>query len=597
MIKEGNIHILLIEDNPGDARLIEEYLKDSKIQLRPSIEIEQNLDAGIKHLYEEYFDIILLDLSLPDSSGFETLEKINQVSHTIPIIVLTGLDDEEVGIKAVHRGAQDFLIKKEIDATILGRSILYAIQRSHLTQKLEKSQERLQQAQQLAQLGNFEHDLRTGELLWSEETYRLLELDPDQKTLSFDDFQKMIYPEDRDRVHQANKNIYNKGERQYLDLRVKTHTGKTKYLYSILDPIKNNAGEVVKIFGTTHDITQQKKVEKRLKENERRYRMLFQAATDEITVFQLDADKNPLPFMEANNVTCDILGYTHDELLQKTLYDIVDLNKQEIDRRIEKVIKQGKTVHETKHLTKEGDAIPLEISARAFNYDGRPTIISIGRDIRERLKLEREILDISEKERQRIGRDLHDDLGQMLTGIGLITQNLANKLTPNDRKAAEEVQKIVDMIKEADEHARSLARGLVPVNVQSNGLDSALQELINKAKKMYDIDIFYSNEVDDALDANLPAIHLYRIVQEAINNAIKHGKASSIDIEFSTSREHLLLRIKDNGCGFPETPKKNNGMGIRIMHFRAQIIGGGLEINSERGKGTEIICRLPVTKM
>jgi len=108
MIKEGNIHILLIEDNPGDARLIEEYLKDSKIQLRPSIEIEQNLDAGIKHLYEEYFDIILLDLSLPDSSGFETLEKINQVSHTIPIIVLTGLDDEEVGIKAVHRGAQDF---------------------------------------------------------------------------------------------------------------------------------------------------------------------------------------------------------------------------------------------------------------------------------------------------------------------------------------------------------------------------------------------------------------------------------------------------------------------------------------------------------
>lgn len=596
MIKEEHIHILLIEDNAGDARLIEEYLKESTIQLQSSIEVERNLKNGINRLNKNYFDVILLDLTLPDSSGFETLEQVNHVSHLVPIIVLTGLDDEEVGIEAVQRGAQDFLIKKEINATILGRSILYAIQRNHLTQKLERSQERLKQAQQLAQLGNFEHDLRTGELLWSEETYRLLELDPDQKTFPFDEFREMIFPEDRKRVHQANKKVYNNGERQYLELRVKTKTGKTKYLFSILDPIKDNAGEVVKIFGTTHDVTQQKKFEKKLKENERRYRMLFQATTDEIMVFQLDDAKKPLPYIEVNNIACDILGYTHDELLQKTVYDIVDFDEQEINKRIEEVLRRGKTVSETKHLTKEGEAIPLEISVRAFNYDGRPTIISIGRDIRERLKLEREILNISEKERQRIGRDLHDDLGQMLTGIGLIGQNLSNKLKTKDRDTAEEVQKIVDMIREADEHARSLARGLVPVNVQSNGLDSALQELINKAEKMYDIDIFYSNNVHNIFDTNLPAIHLYRIVQEAINNAVKHGKATSIEVELFSDNQHLLLRIKDNGCGFSETSHQSDGMGIRIMHFRAQMIGGNLEINSDKKKGTEVICRLSLTE-
>jgi len=595
MVPVENIHILIIEDNPGDARLIEEYLQESAVQFQPSINIERDIKSGINRLQEGYHDVILLDLSLPDSSGFETFEKVINVSGPVPIIVLTGLDDEKVGIEAVHRGAQDFLIKKEISPTILGRSILYAIQRSQLMQKLEKSQERLKQAQQLAHLGNFEHDLITGNLLWSEEIYRLLELKPDQAPFYFADFRKIIYPEDRGRVEEANKRVQRTGERQYIELRVRTQTGKTKYLYSILDPVKNNKGQVVKIFGTTHDITQRKKFEKRLKENERRYRMLFQATTDEILVFQLNDNKEPLPFLEVNDVACDILGYTHDELIQKTVYDIVDTDKQTINKQIKEVITQGKAVHETKHLTKEGLTIPLEISARSFNYDGRQTILSIGRDIRERRKLEREILNISEKERQRIGRDMHDDLGQMLTGIGLITRNLANKLRINDIQEADKLEEIVDMIQEADQHARSLARGLVPVNIQSNGLNSALQELITKAERMYDIDIHYYSTIDDVFDGDSSATHLYRIVQEAINNALKHGNATSIDVKLSYLGEYIQLCIVDNGQGFFESGEKDNGMGIRIMNFRAQMIGGNLEINSQEGKGTEVICKVPRT--
>lgn len=592
-----HIHLLLIEDNPGDIRLIQEYLKEPGITFQSNIDVEHSLENGIQKLREnreKEYDVILLDLSLPDSSGLETLQEIKKVAEPVPIVVLTGLADDEVGSEAVLRGAQDFLTKNEINVTLLSRAILYAIQRSQLNQQLKKSQERLRQAQQLAHIGNFEHDLKTNELLWSDEVFRLLEVEPGKKNLKYEDFRELVDQQDRDKIDEAIKKVLENGKRQYLEFCVHTHTGKTRYLYSILDPIKKNDDEIIKIFGTTHDITQQKKVEEQLKENERRYRMLFQATTDEILVFQLDNDMNPLPFIEVNDIACDILGYPREELLKKTLYDINAADQNDIKKRIEDVIRFGETVHESKHKTKDGTLIPLEISARSFLYEGQKTIISIGRDIRTRQKLEQEILNISERERQRIGRDMHDDLGQMLTGIGMIAQNLAQKLKANKLPAAEGVQEIADLVKEADEHARSLARGLVPVNVESNGLNAALHELVEKTSKMYDIDIRYHSDHADKIEDSTAAVHLYRIAQEAINNAVKHGKTSSIQVLLTASKDNIILQVKDHGKGFPESRPTTNGMGVRIMQFRANMIGGHLEINSDKGEGTEIICKVPI---
>jgi len=460
------LQILLIEDNPGDARLIQEYLKEPTITFQSETVVCKNLKSGIQRLKKGQYDIVLLDLSLPDSSGLETLEKVKSFAGTSPIVVLTGLEDEKIGFNTVQKGAQDFLNKKEINATFLGRSILYAIQR--------------------------------------------------------------------------------------------------------------------------------KKVDKQLKENERRYRMLFQATTDEILVLQVDDNRDPLPFMEVNDIACDILGYSREELLQKTLYDIVAADSEEIKKRIDDVIKYGAWVHNSKHIQKGGDSIPLEVSARSFLYEGRQTIISVGRDIRARQQLEQEILNISERERQRIGRDMHDDLGQMLTGIGMIAQNLAKRLEANKLPAAESVQQIAAMVKEADKHARSLSHGLVPINLESNGLDTALRELTRNTSKMYDMDIHFRGDQDQDVIDSPSAVHLYRIAQEAINNAVKHGNPTAIDVALSTYEDYITLRIKDNGKGFSESQTKGDGMGIRIMHFRANIIGGNLEINTEKSAGTEIICNAPI---
>lgn len=593
MNAEKVYHILLIEDNPGDARLIKEYLKEPSIQFQPSIEVEVSIQAGFNRLQEREFDVVLLDLSLPDSFGLETFEKVSSASGSVPIIVLTGLDDENIGVEAVHLGAQDFLIKKEINAQLLGRSILYAIQRNRLSKKLRENQKRLKEAQRLAKLGNFEQDLRTNKLTWSDEIFRTLELDPDDETPDYAEFRNMIYPEDRYGVDKAIVQVRQHKKQQYVEFRVNTRKGNTKYLNSILTPIENSRGEVESIFGTSHDITQVKKTEEQLRESEQRYRVLFQSTSDEILVFQVDGNKNPLPFMEVNSVACDILNYSREDLLKKTIYDIDAADKKEVDKRIEHILRNKEVTQESRYQTKDGIIIPVEISARSFHYNGRDTIISIGRDIRERRKLEEEILKISDQERQRIGRDLHDSLGQMLTGIGLITQNLAQKLKSNELYGAEEVKDISDMIKEADEQARSLSRGLVPVNVESNGLNAALQELAGKTSKMYDIAINFRDNQISHIENNLTAIHLYRITQEAINNAVKHGQATAIDVQLSALGDHITLTVEDNGVGFSAQEVVSDGMGLRIMNFRTQIIRGSLEVQSEPGEGTKITCNVP----
>jgi two-component system CheB/CheR fusion protein len=459
------------------------------------------------------------------------------------------------------------------------------------------AEKHLQQAQELAHIGSYEMDLETGEVIWSDETFRIFEMSPKGKAPDYEELKTMLHPAYVDNIETAIEKVQKEGKREFLELGITTKKGNTRYIYSIVDPVKNKKGEVVRIFGTTQDITHRKKAEEQRIENVRRYRMLFKAATDEIMVFQLDDDMEPLPFMEVNDIACDILGYTREELLEKKVYDIISADKEEIKKRIREALREKERVYETQHISKDGTVIPLEISVRAFTYNGRPTIISVGRDVRERRKLEQEILNISERERQRIGRDMHDDLGQMLTGIGLIAQTLSNDLESKGLQAAEKVQEIADLVKEADEHSRALSRGLVPVNIDSNGLDYALRELTRKSSKMYDIDINYFNGQENIIDNNSSAIHLYRIAQEAINNAVKNGNATVIDVKLTSNDDHMTLCIDDNGSGFPEPEERGDGMGVRIMNFRAQMIGGNLEINSEKGKGAEIICQIPISNL
>src|SRR6056297_106659 len=169
---------------------------------------------------------------------------------------------------------------------------------------------------------------------------------------------------------------------------------------------------------------------------------------------------------------------------------------------------------------KEGSTFPMDLAVSEVMVEGRTVFAGIVRDISERRRLELEVLRIADEERRRIGQDLHDGLGQQLTGIGLLARGLARQLEADGSPAADEAREITEFIKEADEYARGLARGLVPVELEANGLAAALTRLAATAERLFDITCTVEAVGTDAGIAAVPhPTHLFRIAQEAVSNA------------------------------------------------------------------------------
>jgi hypothetical protein len=223
---------------------------------------------------------------------------------------------------------------------------------------------------------------------------------------------------------------------------------------------------------------------------------------------------------------------------------------------------------------------------------------------------------VAEDERRRIGQDLHDGLGQMLTGTGLIALSLARKLEALDEGASEDANKVVELIQEADAYARTISRGLVPVELDARGLDDALQRLATSAKRLFEIACTFEAHGQDVL-VDVPedvSPHLFRIAQEAVSNAAFHGKGKVVAITLSRTPEWFTLQVTDDGIGFPglirsagstrlapvpgrrDKSIENRGMGVRIMHYRARIIGGTLEIRVGLDGGTVVTCAVPTDR-
>ena len=214
-------------------------------------------------------------------------------------------------------------------------------------------------------------------------------------------------------------------------------------------------------------------------------------------------------------------------------------------------------------------------------------------DITERKQLENALLEISEREQRRIGQDLHDGLGQHLAGIELMSQVMQEKLAAKKLKSeSDRAGEIAGHVREAIGQARLLARGLSPVVLESEGLMAALQELAASTANMCQIDCQLQCKPPVLVEDHLVATHLYRIAQEAISNAVKHGKARQVLIRLQAARQRIVLMVKDDGVGLPKVLPEKRGMGLRIMQYRAGMIGGTLVIQKDLDCGTSVICSI-----
>jgi signal transduction histidine kinase len=239
------------------------------------------------------------------------------------------------------------------------------------------------------------------------------------------------------------------------------------------------------------------------------------------------------------------------------------------------------------HVTSKGKARDYEVRMVVCSND---EVLGIVRDITRRKRLEREILEISNREQRRIGQDLHDSLCQHLAGIGFMSKVLEKRISGQEPVEPAEVLEIVELIDQAITLTRGFARGLNPVELMTGGLMVSLEELAANVQKIFGVTCAFICDTPACIIDNEMATHLYRIVQEALNNAIKHGKASTIVIVFEKKGSACTLIVSDNGIGIGKTSNHGKGMGLSIMRYRASMFGATLDIRGRESGGTDLVC-------
>jgi signal transduction histidine kinase len=213
----------------------------------------------------------------------------------------------------------------------------------------------------------------------------------------------------------------------------------------------------------------------------------------------------------------------------------------------------------------------------------------------EARSLQQELLEITDTEQRRIGHDLHDGLGQHLTGIAFMSKLMEQRLAAKSVPESEEARKIGGLVNKAIGWTRDLARGLAPVDLdQDQGLASAIKQLTESTGEMFGAPCRFEM-VGDTHFRNPPvAIHLYRIAQEALNNAIKHARPRNIVVQLTRAPGEITVSVEDDGKGFDPISVRNGGMGLRIMRYRAKMISGKLEVRRRQGGGTVVACSCAV---
>jgi len=351
------------------------------------------------------------------------------------------------------------------------------------------------------------------------------------------------------------------------------------------------------------EIDERKQTEEALRESEKKYRTILERIKE--GYFEVDLNGN---FTFFNDSMLKILGCSEDQLDHMNIREFTD------KKSLKKVLKTFDQVKELEDASKaSGWELIKKDNSRCFSEvsvsliidkEGRPIgFRGVLRDVtehknseKESKRLEQEILNISERERQRIGRDLHDDLCPQLIGIEVLSKVLKKRLERKGVAEADDAAKISAFIKDSINKTRRLSRGLYPVNLTDRGLDSSLAELALYIKDVFGVECHFRSDIPSPFQNNATAAnHIYYIAHEAVFNAVKHSKSNNIFIILSANNGRVLLKIRDDGQGIPEAVD-SRGMGLRLMNYRANKIGASLDIRKDVEGGTLVTLQIETEK-
>ncbi len=343
------------------------------------------------------------------------------------------------------------------------------------------------------------------------------------------------------------------------------------------------------ILGIFRDIRQRKSIEAALLESEKKYREMAEMLPEPL--FECSLAGN---ITYANEAAFERFGYDADDLargvniFQMIAPDEVDRAKQNLGASLEAGKIEG---HEYTARRKNGDTFSVVVYAGVVMQNGRPAgVRGILVDVTERRKLEKEMARIASEERQKVGRDLHDMVCQQLSGIALLAKTLQIQLAKASRAEAEGASMIVQLLSQATEMTRKIAMGISPVSSEPDGLARALDALaLNvSAKGWIKCRLVAQDEVQ--IEDSNTATQLYFIALEAVNNAIKHGRARTIDLILSSEGRRVSLTVRNDGAPLASGREEQGGMGIEGMRHRAETIGATFEMRSIPGGGAIVEC-------
>lgn len=334
---------------------------------------------------------------------------------------------------------------------------------------------------------------------------------------------------------------------------------------------------------------------KQFEEQEATFRTLVETVHEAIILID---DQGVIKFVNPSTET--LFGYCAKELIGQKVNLLMPPQYSKIhDNYLANFFQDdaSRVINSGRELTavrKNGSHFHVHVSAGVIYQKTRRLFVGVIIDISERKRLQEGVVKATLLEQRRIGQELHDGLGQQLTGLGLLAKSMAKRLENLSNSETESAQQLAVGIQQAIAQVRTLSRGLIPVQIDAQGLTSALQELVEEFQQQSDITIDLHIEKPVKISNNITAMHVYRIAQEAITNAVKHAQPQLISVKLKPEGEYGILEITDDGSGLPKDIDSRKGLGLQILRHRSSLFGGHLSIKSAGKGGTRIRCKFPL---
>jgi PAS domain S-box-containing protein len=383
-----------------------------------------------------------------------------------------------------------------------------------------------------------------------------------------------------------------------LEILVEQSSGARRSVLVSPTALKGEQGRIIGAINCLYDITARKHTETALRESEERFRGIIHQSTAGITSTDLTGR---ITF--ANQKFCSMLGYKEREVIGKTIFQMTHPGDIAESRRLfRRIVTKAEPYQlEKRYRRKDGSFLWVSVSASPLRDAKGKTqsAVSVVLDITDQKKaqailedrargLEGEILAISDREQRRLGQDLHDSLCQHLTAIAFMARSVALRLKKHRVIEVEHIDKIAELINDGVTEARTIARGLHPVEMEPPGLLTALATLVKQPHWPVRCRLEADEEI--SVQDSTVALHLYRIAREALINANKYSRAREIIVRMRRSASGIELSVIDDGVGIPPDSPAGSGMGFHIMQYRARSIGARLEIKPIKPHGTRLTC-------